>query len=279
MKLSASLVLISLAVILFGCVNPSSQANLVICNERRGISLKDDNGNELKKICDVKTQKNYEQAEDHCRNNGMALLVIENEAVFKAFSKFLLKNIPGSTNWGATQGVWINGKRYFSNGWYTYAPHGKELNSKALKWSNKGAGSGDCLAVKRQSAFHVEGCSCTKPYRYVCQFDVAPFVTATATTITTTQKPTKKPTPKCPEFDENSCNDFKQDRDNYKQQSTTCKNDLLSKNGDFDSCKDDLETCTSTQELKDSEINKMATRVAECEIKVEDLELKLSKYE
>lgn len=73
----------------------------------------------MKSLCDVQKSFNYYQAGAFCNNNGMDLMIVENEDVFDEMTKFVLSIYPIHEAWGYNTGLWINGRWNGSN-WHTY---------------------------------------------------------------------------------------------------------------------------------------------------------------
>lgn len=263
MKLTLKSKRFLIALVILSIVNSSFQVNLTICKGNKAISLVDSNGNELKKLCDVVALKNYVQAQQKCRQNGMELVAIENEREFAAFSEFLMTNIPGSSQWSDSQGVWINGLKA-GGGWYTYAPDQKTLNVNALKWTSS---SGDCLTVKRQTEFKVAGFNCNKPYRFVCQFDVAPVYIPPI--IVTTQPP-----PQCPEPIILDCEDFKAERDRYKNEANKCAKELLDAKQELDGARN---VDNGGRAIIDQNFRALVSKAAKLEVENEELKRKAAR--
>lgn len=165
-------VLISI-VIFLSAATLSHQANLKVCHQRRATILSDRNGNYLKQVCQVRGLKNYANAQEFCRTNGMELLVIENQEVFNAFSSYVMSTIiPTVQHWKDGHGTWINGMRDINGFWHTFAPSQRPLNTDALQWTSGPNYGGECLTAKRDIQIKVAGFRCEKPYWFLCQFDV-----------------------------------------------------------------------------------------------------------
>jgi hypothetical protein len=258
---TSALFLITLAILFeFGS---SVMVNLESCKGKKDISIKDSQGSELKRICEVREKKTYAQAEAHCRKNGMNLLMIDKTTIFSAFSDYMKKTYPIASQWSSSKGVWINGRRKEDdysddvvNNWSVFDPNERDLDYNALKWTH---GSGDCLSFIGPRLWKASAYRCSQLFYFVCEIN--PLFLAS----------------KCPEPVIMNCDDIKKEREKYKKESMTCHKSLLDKNLEHDELKIDYEEHKRANEHKDKHVREMAGKLAGALTEIENLQGKLSK--
>jgi hypothetical protein len=299
MKLAVTI----LAAILASVGGSSLQENLSGCEGGKAFIIPDQHLNVLKRICMVRSKMTYDQAEEHCREQGMELLVLENSNVSAAFTGFLKRTYPKRSNWKKSKGLWINGRRTFEAkddqaaaadedeaydfvvgneeereyseegdcaSWYSFAPKQKLLDVDALQWTD--AYDGDCLAfIGKKKGYRVSGYRCSKSFYFVCQIEQPSHH------LQPPPPPQQHQPPKCPELIESTCDELEQEKEMYKEMSSTCSHNLISLNSELDALKNSYEGLKRITNLKETQILEMASKVAEFEIKFDDLKDKFSR--
>lgn len=141
--------------------------NLKACNYKRNII--DSEGNFLKILCRVHQGYNYNDAEHYCLNNGMDLLIIENQVEYDEVSKFTFEHWPSRDVWGAGAGIWINGRK-INNEWFSYRNLKKEPIGTGIKIVEDPQQNGNCAVLKKNySNFELKNYDCKKGYHFYCQ--------------------------------------------------------------------------------------------------------------
>lgn len=152
----------------------SHQVDIRICTAIG--SLHDQDGNLIKRVCEVHRYGNYHNSDTYCRENGMHLLVLNDKDTFDALVNYMNNNwlSKSASIWSNRDGMWINGKRNCMGDWFTYAERKYSL-SREIPWlydSHYGSKSEVCLTIKRKGEFCVSGFDCNKGYYSMCEYDV-----------------------------------------------------------------------------------------------------------
>lgn len=130
----------------------------------------DSDRNYLKSICSVHTTKNYNDAESFCFDNGMDLLIVENQAVYEEVTKFVLLQWPNQEVWGDGSGLWFNG-RFINNEWVVFKNLRNQPIGKGMKIVNEKQKIGNCLALKRNDkTFELRNYDCNRTYAFFCEY-------------------------------------------------------------------------------------------------------------
>lgn len=135
------------------------------------VNIFDSDRNYLKSICMGQTSKNYNDAESFCFDNGMDLLIVENQAVYEEVTKFVLLQWPNIVVvWGDEAGVWING-RFINNEWVVFKNLRNQPIGKGMKIVNEKQKIGNCLALKRNDkTFELRNYDCNRTYAFFCEY-------------------------------------------------------------------------------------------------------------
>lgn len=142
--------------------------NILVCKDTK--LLFDSHGNYLKSICNSAMALNYYEAEKVCFDNGMDLLIIENEDVYDEVSKFALEVFPGLAEvWDHGAGVWING-RLNDTEWYIYKDLKKQEIGKGIKIVKELKHGGDCGVLKRNKTFELRDYNCSQVHAFFCEY-------------------------------------------------------------------------------------------------------------
>lgn len=127
-------------------------------------------GTYMKSVCDVGKCFSYYEAEKFCFDNGMDLLIIENEDVYDEVSKFALASYPGIPEvWTHNPGLWING-RLNDNEWYVYKNLQKQAIGKGIRIVKERQYAGNCAVLKRNRSFELRNYDCNKCYNFLCEY-------------------------------------------------------------------------------------------------------------
>lgn len=130
----------------------------------------DSDRNYLKSICSVHTKLSYDNAERFCFNNGMDLLVVENQAVYDETVKFTLQQWPNTEVWLDGSGIWFNG-RFINNEWVVFKNLRKQPIGKGILIINEAQNNGNCTVLKRNyQIFNLKNYDCTKTYVFYCEY-------------------------------------------------------------------------------------------------------------
>ena len=130
----------------------------------------DSDRNYLKSVCSVHTVKNYNDAENFCLDNGMDLLIVENQAVYDEVTKFVLLHWPNIDVWLYGTGVWFNG-RFINNEWIAFKNLKNQPIGKGMKIVNENQNSGNCATVKRNyNVFELRNYDCTRNFFAFCEY-------------------------------------------------------------------------------------------------------------
>lgn len=132
-------------------------------------ALYDSKGNFLKFVCDDRVVMTLNDAELHCHKNGMDMLIIENEDVYKAFTNFMAEHDRGI--WGDQSGIWLNGRK-FGDEWFVYRNFEKEPLPSVSFYTNSTVYSGNCLMLKRigNGPYTGRPHSCMEKKWVLCEF-------------------------------------------------------------------------------------------------------------
>ena len=133
-------------------------------------NLFDSDRNYLKSVCTSNTAKNYNEAENFCLDNGMDLLIVENQAVYDEVTKFVLLQWPNIEVWSDVSGLWFNG-RFINNEWIAFKNLKNQPIGKGMKIVNEKQNSGNCAVMKRNyNVFELRNYDCTEDYIFLCEY-------------------------------------------------------------------------------------------------------------
>lgn len=137
-------------------------------------NLYDKRGNLIKKVCEIRENNSYDNAENSCVRRGMHLLVIESEEMLIELGRQLedngvVKSL--SATWGVGGGYWINGRRNSRGEWNTYTTSRRPLNND-IPFTHSHSHSDSCLALKRDGVMKVSGFICGHDFWNLCEFQV-----------------------------------------------------------------------------------------------------------
>ena len=138
-------------------------------------NLYDKRGNLVKKVCEIRENHSYENAENSCLRRGMHALVIESDEMLIELARQLedngmVKSV--GVTWLTSFGYWINGRRHSNGQWNTYTDERLPINTDipfTISWSH----SDKCLALKKdEGKMKVSGFDCSYDYWHLCEFQV-----------------------------------------------------------------------------------------------------------
>ena len=138
-------------------------------------NLYDKRGNLVKKVCEIRENHSYDNAENSCLRRGMHALVIESDEMLIELARRLedngvIKKLAGT--WGVGGGYWINGRRNLFEEWSIYINERRLLNSDIM-FTHSSTNNEPCLAVKKdEGRFKVFGFLCNHEFWHLCEFQV-----------------------------------------------------------------------------------------------------------
>lgn len=147
----------------------NSEVNDSVCSNKKCFYGNDQRL--LKTACYVRRSLSHEDAKKFCNDNGMDLLIVENEEVYNELSKFSEGIYSHArTKWTHNAGVWINGKKIYSE-WYVYRKNQREILTDGIPFGYEREHPGDCFVLKRnKKEYEGRNYECTKTYHFYCEY-------------------------------------------------------------------------------------------------------------
>jgi hypothetical protein len=107
---------IVILVISFGCFLALAQAQCTTRKVDYKMTLDDDNGNTIKKICLINKGLSAKEADDYCKKQKMKLLNVNSDAIQTALDNLIMDNWEGTPLAIRVDGVRLSGKWKVSDG-------------------------------------------------------------------------------------------------------------------------------------------------------------------
>lgn len=138
-------------------------------------NLFNNNGELVKKICEIRVNLNYNNSENNCLMHGMNLLIFDDPQTLEEFSWQIDGNkvvSKLSKVWGDGEGYWVSGRKNYHEQWFTYSSDKKKRLSSEIPFISGGGRGESCLALRRNESYALKGFECTHAFWHLCEFNV-----------------------------------------------------------------------------------------------------------